>query len=150
KARVVVPLLRPLLDDADTHVRAAAVTLIGEMDPEPQITPLLIGALNDRDPSVHRAAVRALSQGRSKAVPALIEALGDKAPPVRPGAAQVLSQISYVARPALKPLTEAMNDKDTTVSKWARRAVYEIEQNPSEETLKELRQLRILPQKEGR
>lgn len=124
--RVVVPLLRPLLEDDDNVVRTLAVEVLGELGPEGKTTPLLIEALKDKDAGVRRATVVALARGGSEPVPSLIKTLSHESPMVRADAARALGWIGSAADPAVKALLGMIADQDELAGKRAERAVHDI------------------------
>jgi HEAT repeat protein len=74
-------LLRDGMKDADSGVRAVAVTYLGILHEEPRTSiPLLVTALEDEDFAVRRAAATALGSfgvAADQAIPALRKATND-------------------------------------------------------------------------
>jgi len=105
-------------------VRWAAAKALGQIG-DPQATPALIQALQDKDRDVRRAAAEALGQiGDRQAIPALIEALKDEDEGVRRAAAEALEKIGDPqATPAL---IQALQDKDRDVRRAAAKALGKI------------------------
>jgi len=83
--------------------------------------PLLVAALNDRDPRVRNSAAYALSQvpnaaeALPEALPALVKALGDKYVGVRYHAALALARLGPGAAEAGPVLQDALLDEDESV-----------------------------------
>lgn len=80
-ARAPLSLLRDGMNDADSGVRAVAVTYLGILHAEPTTSiPLLVTALEDEDFAVRRAAATALGSfgvAADQAIPALRKATND-------------------------------------------------------------------------
>jgi HEAT repeat protein len=132
-------------DSAEARKKAAtALWQIGDQAGE--ATPALLAAVKDPDPGVRTAVLRALgrtSQKTQSAVPALVEALGDRG--ARAAAATALSEIwaadretggrsararlspeaEAAARPAIRPLQDALRDDDPEVRVSAATALSE-------------------------
>jgi HEAT repeat protein len=128
--RVILPLVRDLMESSDVRVRRVAVQIVGELGRDAKVGPLLLDALQDRAPPVREEAMEALTRRGAEAVPLLQEALGHKSPAVRAGAAEVLGRIGRAAGPALGSLERLDKDKDEGVRKmaqWAREQIAETE-----------------------
>ena len=94
-------------DAADTSARLAILKRIGRRRPQVgAAVPLLVRALQDRDPKVRSRAAGALHwSGRAKAAaPALMTALKDPDPTVRNAAAWALGTVGPEAQPAIPDL----------------------------------------------
>lgn len=115
-------------------VRREALRSLGKLraraSTDPQIVlPLLIGALEDPDPSVREIAVTYLGIVRDdpdRAVAGLIKALDDEEPQVRRGAAMALGEYGPRAEAAIPALRKAARDPDEDVQREAGRAIVQI------------------------
>ena len=113
--------------------------LLGELGPSVAGTALLTEALNDKEEAVRRAAVAALAQVGPEAVPALVKALQHSSAAVRAGAAEALGWIGPDAHAAIKPLLEAVADRDARLRKRAEFALFEIEPDTAAELIEKAR-----------
>ncbi len=111
--------LRPLLDDANDRVRAAAVRALSYLEPE-QVIPLLLLALARYD-VVAAEAVSALAAIGEPAVPPLIRELRAGSAWARWHAARALGSIRDER--AIAPLVVALNDEDGGVRWQSARAL---------------------------
>lgn len=89
----VMLLLTQALEDPAESVRQAAAVAIGEIEPEARLLTPLVALLQSSDPTIKRAAVRALLQvDASQWVPELITAGRDTDAAVREGIVAVLGE----------------------------------------------------------
>lgn len=106
----VVKDLVPLLKSPEKNVREGVLSAIQSLGGDASLTPVLISALTDPDPSTRSRAISALGDIRdARAVPSLITIVQDKneSPGFRQYAARALGKIgSPEAIPALSALTE--------------------------------------------
>ena len=111
--------LNSALLDSEVRVRVAATDALGRTG-SPQVTPQLIGRLNDfgEETEVRIAAARAIGSLRdSRAVPALIGLIGDTDPKIRQWVVSALGRIGDAR--AVEPLIAALNDDEPSVRGWA-------------------------------
>lgn len=111
--------LRPLLNDPNDHVRAAAVRSLSALEPA-QVIPLLLRALERYD-VVAAEAVSALASIGEPAAQPLIGELGSGSAWARWHAARALGSIRDPR--AIEPLVAALNDEDGGVRWQAARAL---------------------------
>ncbi|HLZ69825.1 MAG TPA: HEAT repeat domain-containing protein [Dehalococcoidia bacterium] len=111
--------LRPLLDDGNDRVRAAAVRALSTLDPA-DVIPLLLRALERYD-VVAAEAVSALAAIGEPAVPPLIAELRGGSAWARWHAARALGSVGDER--AIQPLVGALNDGDGGVRWQAARAL---------------------------
>ena len=101
-----------MLRDKNPDVRHRAAALLGLMGGHLQaFAPALAAAMKDENPGVRMEAVRSFMKLRPDAglaVPALAQALGDSEKNARFYAANGLADFGPAAKPALKPLMEAI------------------------------------------
>jgi len=104
-------------------VRRAAAQALGQIG-DPQATPALIQALQDKEWVVRGTAAEALGQiGDPQATPALIQALRDEEWEVRRAAAWALKKIGPPAVPAL---IQALRDEEWEMREAAAKALGQI------------------------
>ncbi len=97
-AKEAIPVLFDLLKkDKEAEVRRAAITALGQLEPDPE-----------------------------RALPAFQEALKDKSPQVRAAAAGALGMLGADAKEAVPELQKAEKDKDKAVSQAAKMALRNI------------------------
>jgi HEAT repeat protein len=123
--------LRDAISSDEPVVRREALRSLGKLrerasiDPH-VVVPLLLGALQDPDPSVRTVAVTYLGIVRDnpeKGVAGLIKALQDEDAGVRQAAAVALPSYGAQAEPAIPALKKAENDPDEDVKREAGRAL---------------------------
>src|SRR5262249_46515494 len=124
-AKDALPILRPLLADADPKARARAVGLIGRLGPAArEAAPDLVRAFKDKelrkvvsaDSLIGDSPVEALARIGADAVPALIVALPDKDFHVRFQATQALARLGRRAQKAIPALEKALKDETIGVA----------------------------------
>ncbi len=93
----------------------------------PTTVPVLVAALDDRDPEVRAAAVWALGAAAEPAVPGLAEALRDEQEAVRTAAAGALGALGPRARSAAPVLFAALDDPRANVRAAAAQALASLE-----------------------
>lgn len=130
-----VPTLKDAFTSDEAVVRREALRSLGKLRErasiDPQIVvPLLLGALDDPDPSVRNVAVTYLGIVRDspeKEVAGLIKALSDAESAVRQAAAEALSAYGSLADPALPALKKAAaTDPDDDVKREAGRTLVHL------------------------
>jgi len=77
QSKPVVPLLRDVLSGRDVLARRIALETLGELDEEARPTPLLVAALQERDPNLRLAAIEGLARVGDKQ--ALLQSLSGPA-----------------------------------------------------------------------
>jgi len=113
------PLIEAIRDE-DWRVRYEVVKIIGELEEEKAIGPL-IEALKDASRDVRGEAAQALMKMGSKAVEPLIEALEEGDREVRVWIVCILGKLGD--KRAIKPLMERLKDEDWTVREFAKDAL---------------------------
>jgi HEAT repeat protein len=130
-----VPALKDAFTSDQAIVRREALRSLGKLRErasiDPQIVvPLLLGALDDPDPSVRNVAVTYLGIVRDnpeKEVAGLIKALSDDESAVRQAAAEALSAYGALAEPAVPALKKASaTDPDDDVKREAGRTLVHL------------------------
>src|SRR5204862_264230 len=116
----------PLLRGTDPVLRATAAEALGRMK-SPRVGAALVGALNDRNDAVRRAAVRALADLHEQSAVAPLERLllNDPDPEVQRECARALGELR--ASRSLDPLARALADPDVEVQRAAANAIGELE-----------------------
>ncbi len=110
----IVPLLRPLLDDAQAANRYWGVILLGRFAAHPELAGPLMDRTRDGDPAVRKAAVQGLGGFPGPAtVAAVLERLDDPVPYVRAHALRTLGELGNHA--AAPRLAAALADPDWSV-----------------------------------
>jgi HEAT repeat protein len=113
---VLIALTDALQKDTSAEVRRTAAQVLGQMGEDARTAiPALVAALRqDKSESVREMAARALGGKMAPfskvAVLALGEALADPSPGTRAAAAETLSELGVEARPAMRPLLDALKD----------------------------------------
>ena len=152
--RAVEPLIEALKDEA-MHVRNWSIWALGKIPDKRAVEPLIV-ALEDEDYLNRSSAAQTLGKiGDNKAVVGLVEVLKDEQWQVRYSAAKALGIIgdrravgplsdtlrdkkgcvrsvaalalAKIGKPALKPLLEALVDKDKDIRRLATRALGETQ-----------------------
>ena len=115
------------LQHRDARIRRGAVEVLTDLGPRAaHSVPSVIGALNDKEPSVRMCAARALGViGDESAVQPVIAALSDSSTAVRAASAESLGKMR--AAPAIAALSERLLDNDVIVRVKAAQAVWRIE-----------------------
>jgi HEAT repeat protein len=149
QARVVIPLLRPALEDGDTFVRVTALEILGELGGERQTLALLGEALKDRTAAVRDAAFEAAVRVGRDAVPLLTQSLAHENSRVRVAAADALGRIGPAAIDATKALGTAIEDKDARVRAAATRALWEVRPEDVADLLRLIDKLLEIEKKES-
>ena len=122
-APAVLALVQALKDkNRDKDVRWTAASLLWWIG-DPQATPALIQALQDKEWEVRQAAAQALGQiGDPQAIPALLEALKDADSGVRRAAAEALLKLLPISLPQNEQERRAWQKRLTSIRRAARRA----------------------------
>jgi HEAT repeat protein len=119
-AKLGAPAVEPLgaaLQAADTEMRWATITVLGEIG-DPRASEPLIAILQDGDRAVRRAVTAALGKiGDARALWPLIGLLQDKDSSVRWAATGALGQLGDPR--AIQPLVAALKDEDSSVRRGA-------------------------------
>jgi HEAT repeat protein len=118
----VMPALLPLLKDADGEVRSAACVAIAKFRDPSTFDDITNVLLDDPLIEVRQSAARALGETKHPAaIPFLMEALRDSSWwfEREQAAADLLTAIETMGPAVVKPLIEALGDKEGTVRKYA-------------------------------
>jgi hypothetical protein len=135
-AKAVVPRLTALLDDgAYPHPMGVAKALL-EIDPQADIIPRLVEALNDQRPAVRLGALDLLSSldasRAAVAAPAIADLLSDKDPRVRSESAKAYSRLAPRDEAVSVLHATLKSEKDHAVRRLLARAIVRL-QNGSRE-----------------
>lgn len=124
----IVQAVVGLLGDANADVRAAAISLTGDLRLA-QAPAGLLAAARDKNPEVRQQVASALGQiGDAKAVPTLRDLLSDGNADVREQAVQALGEIRD--RSALEALVGALKSGDPVVRRSAAEALGQRNEEP--------------------
>ena len=116
--------LLPMLNDANSAVRVAAIENIGDMT-MPSVLPVLTTALSDADPQVRIVALEALAEHEAEGVFGSIEPhLYDEDLMVRRAAIEALSDLE--AESAVHSLAGLLSDADVPIRRQAVNALGDI------------------------
>jgi HEAT repeat protein len=117
-----------LLHDKNMHYRRAALMVLGDVNDERVLIPVLSILQNDKENKVRSRAAYTLGKvGNKDAVPSLIEALSDKDVTIRYKAATSLGELKDER--AVNPLIYALFDENINVREYAAEALGELK-NP--------------------
>jgi HEAT repeat protein len=118
-----------VLKDRPSRFKQEATRLLGLLGMDARAAqPALLEALKG-DKLLRRGAADALGQTGPEMVPTLIGLLSNSDARVREGAARALGQIGLPARSAVKALTAALKDDETTVKVQAALAIWNVDVN---------------------
>jgi HEAT repeat protein len=117
QAKAAVPKLLRALEEENPSFNAAVITALTQIGiSQPAAVPALLSALNTPEVSTRETLVNALARVGEPAVEELRGALKSKQGLVRAGAAKALGRIGRPAQRVLSDLTQAMQDRDQSVS----------------------------------